>query len=89
MPKIKVRTDDGLTARTNAVPDEQWFWNVLVAPADGVSSVLVNIDVEITYYIKFWDKIFSSSTFQMDPPEEDEVLDGVTDFVITGQHTDP
>lgn len=52
----KAQIDDQWSGTSGADPNEQWYWNLMVASIDGASIPNVNCTVEITYYVEFYDR---------------------------------
>lgn len=50
-------TDDVLSALYTTNPARQWYWHVFAGTLDNLSDINVFLDVTLTYYVKFYDKI--------------------------------
>lgn len=48
--------DDTYHADTSSTPISQWYWDVLVSSADEATVPICNIVVELTYYVRFYNR---------------------------------
>jgi len=56
-PKDLVQYESDLSALVSANPAQQWYWHVLLYNADGTTGTVdSNINVEIIYYVEFYDR---------------------------------
>lgn len=43
-------------------PNTKWYWTVATSPMDGTNQVTTNLLFEITYYVKFWQRVNQASS---------------------------
>lgn len=54
--------EEELSGTSSANPANEWFWSILFSSIDGSSTVSVAYCVEITYYVKFYDRLFQNQS---------------------------
>lgn len=59
VPKVTVLADDAFQSGVATIPSREWVWNILTQTADEATNTTVRFKVEITYYCKFFQNIYS------------------------------
>lgn len=55
LTKPEMEADDIYAALTTTNPSSGWWWHVLMESVDGVTTLQVQLQVRITYYMEFFD----------------------------------
>jgi hypothetical protein len=56
IPKSRVRNDDIFSASTTTTPNRQAYWHVWVRNLDQATAINVQMNVDIVYYCRFFDR---------------------------------
>lgn len=55
--KASVKNEDNNSALISANPTNQWYWNLLVFPANGTQTTYWTYTVKLTYYVEFFGRV--------------------------------
>lgn len=57
VPNDTIAIDDNFSSLTTTNPTEQWFWIVGAQNADQSTATVVNIRVDMVFYVRFFDRV--------------------------------
>lgn len=67
-PKI----EEVYSSNMDGNPAQQWFWAITWGPMDGISIINVEFEVEITYYVEFYDRRVLPQGLNLDDIENED-----------------